>query len=120
MTLALIDAAGKHRNRAGAVEPDLRAFEAGRRRAFDGVGKAEPAELAVLTRAGAARLEAFAVSGGEREVHVLFKFAAVVSEGHAGLERHRAGRNRIAPAQLRRIDAKLGGGEIDHALDDVT
>src|SRR5215468_2849948 len=119
VALALIDAAGKHRDRAGAVEPDLGAFEAGGRGTLDGIGKSEAAQLAVLARAGAAGLEAFAVRGPQRQIHVLFEFAAVIGEGNAGFERHGARRNGVAPAQLRGIDAELVGGEIDYALDDV-
>jgi hypothetical protein len=50
---------------------------------------------------------------------LLFKIAAVIGEGEPGLERHRLGRNVVAPAQLGGIDAELVGGEIDEALDHV-
>src|SRR4029077_1722686 len=119
VALALGDAAGKDRHRAGAVEPDLGAFEAGGGRALDGVGETKTAQLAVLARLGAARLKAALVGGGERHVHVLFELAAVVGEGHAGLVRHGARRNGVAPAQFRRIDAGLAGGKIDTAPADI-
>src|SRR5262249_60204485 len=100
VALALIDAAGKHRDRAGAVEPDLGAFEAGGRGTLDGVGESEAAQLAVLARARAASLEAFAVRGLQCQIHVLFEFAAVIGEGNAGFERHGAWRNGVSPAPL--------------------
>ena len=67
----------------------------------------------------AARLEAFLVGGLQREIHVLFEFAAIVSESDAGFERQRARRDGVLAPQLRRIDAELVGGEIDHAFDDI-
>src|SRR5580704_12772987 len=120
MALALIDAARKHRYRAGAVEPDLGTLKASRRRTLDRIGKTQAPQLAGLARAGATRLKTFPIGGLEREIHVLFEFAAVISEGDAGFEWQGARRNGVAPAQLSRIDAELIGSEIDHALDDVT
>ena len=43
----------------------------------------------------------------------------VVGEGEPGLVGHRVRRDRILPAQHRRIDAELVGGDVDHALDDI-
>ena len=68
---------------------------------------------------GAPRREAVRVGELERHVHVLGELAAVVDEGEPGAERHRFGRDRVAPAQLGRIDADVVGREIDHALDHV-
>ena len=82
--------------------------------------KPSPRSLPFLRDCGAPRLEAALVCGLERQIHVLFELAAIVGEGDAGLERQRARRNGVAPAQFRRIDAELVGGKIDHALDDVT
>src|SRR6202140_1023614 len=66
VALALVDAAGEDRHRAGAVEPDLGAFEAGSSRALDGVGETKPAQLAVLARSRAARLKTAFVGGAQR------------------------------------------------------
>src|SRR5579883_2317905 len=101
MPLALVDAAGEDRNRAGAVEADFGAFEAGRCRTLDGVGETEAAQLAVLARGRAPRLKALLVGGLQRQIKILFKLAAIVGEGHAGLERHGARRNGVALAQFR-------------------
>ena len=79
----------------------------------------KPRSSAALARLRLARLEAFEVGELQRQIHVLFELAAVVGEREPGLERHRAGRNVIAPAQFGRIDAQFVGGEIDHALDHV-
>src|SRR5450759_4536866 len=119
MALALTVRAREYCRRAGAIEAHLGAFRAGGGGALDGVGKAEPAQLAGFTRWRLARLEAFEIGKLERQVHVLLELAAVVSEREPGLERHRARRNVVAPAQLSGIDAQFVGGEIDHALDHV-
>ena len=76
-----------------------------------------------ICRAGvprARRLSKPAASASfERHVEVLFELAAIVGEGQARFERHRLGRDRIAPAQFDRVDAHLGGGLVDHPLDDI-
>ena len=81
--------------------------------------KPKPRSLPSLLRLRAARLEALLVGCIEREIHVLFELAAIIGEGDAGLERHGVRRNGVLAAQLRRIDADLVGGKIDHALDDI-
>ena len=55
----------------------------------------------------------------QRHVHALLELARVVGEGERGLERHRLRRDVVLPAQLRRIDLQLLGGDVDHALDHV-
>src|SRR5450759_5173012 len=86
MALALTVRAREYRRRAGAVEAHLGAFRAGGGGALDGVGNAEPAQLAGLARGALSRLEAFEIGELQREVHVLFELAAVVSEREPGLE----------------------------------
>ena len=81
VALALIDAAGEDLHRAAAVEADFGAFEARRRGALDGVGHAEPAQLAALLRFRLALVEAVHVGKLQRQVHALLELAAVVGEG---------------------------------------
>src|SRR5450759_5839448 len=117
MALALTVRAREYCRRAGAVEAHLGAFRAGGGGALDGVGKAEPAQLAGFTRLRLARLEAFEIGKLERQVHVLLELAAVVSEREPGLERHGAGRNVIAPAQVGGIDANASApGSTLHSI----
>src|SRR5262249_59163910 len=67
VALALGDAAGEQRDRAGLVEPNLGALKALRGRALDGVGETDAAQLAALARFGAPALQAR--ESGERERH---------------------------------------------------
>src|SRR5262249_43385705 len=113
VALALGYAAGEQRGRARLVEPDLRAFEALRGRALNGVGEADAAQLAALARFRAPPLEAGEIGERERHVHALLELAAVVSEGEPRLERHGVGGNVVLAPKLGRIDAELVGGEID-------
>ena len=78
-----------------------------------------PRSLPRLLRFRPALLEALDVGQLQRLVHVLGELAGVVGEGEPGLVRHRVRRDGVLPPQLRRIDAQLVGGDIDHALDDV-
>jgi hypothetical protein len=52
---------------------------------------------------GVAALEAFGVGELERHVEASFELAAIMGEGQARFERHRFGRDRIAPAQFDRV-----------------
>ncbi len=119
MALALGDAAGEQGDRAGLVEPYLGALEALRGRALDGVGEADAAQLAALTRFGAPALEAGEIGERKRHVHALLELAAVVGEGEPGLERHGLGRDVVPAPQLGGIDAEFVGGEIDQPLDHI-
>ena len=119
VALALRDAAGKQRDRARAVEAHFGALEAERTGALDRIGNAEAAQLAALVRLRAALGETRDVGALHPLVEDLFEFAAVIREGEPGLERHRLGRNEIAPAQFHRIDAGLVGGEIHQPLDHI-
>src|SRR5262249_19214738 len=93
VALALGDAGGGQRARAGFVEPDLGPLEALCGRALDGVGEADAAQLAALARFGAPALEACEIGERERHVHALLELATVVGEGESGFERHGLGRN---------------------------
>ncbi len=117
MPLAVIGRPRQDRRRAGAVEPDLAAFEPGGGGPFDGVGYADPAQLAARRDLPAACLEPGVIRHAERHVHVLLERAAIVFEGQPGLERHRVRRDRVAAAELHRIDAELVGGNIHQPLD---
>src|SRR5262249_26256311 len=119
VALALGDAAGEQRDRAGLVEPYLGALKALRGSALDGVGETDAAQLAALARFGAPALEAGEIGERERHVHALLELAAVVGEGEPGLERHGLGRNVVLTPQLGGIDAELVGGEIDEPLDHI-
>ena len=119
VALALVVRAGEQRDRAAAIETDFGALGARRRGPLDGVGHADAAQLAALARFRAALLEALDVGQLQRLFHDVGEVAGVVGEGEPGLVRHRVRRDRVLPPQLRRIDAELVGGEIDHALDDV-
>ena len=119
VALALRDASGKQRDRARTVEAHLGALESERAGTLDRIGNAQAAQLAALARLRAALGEPRDVGASHPLVEDLFEFAAVIGEGQPGLERHRLGRNEIAPAQLGRIDAGLVGGEIDQPLDHI-
>src|SRR6516162_9802368 len=71
VALALGDAAGEQRDRAGFVEPDLGALEALRGRALDGVGEADAAQLAAL-RASTRRRSKPAKSASASAMSMLF------------------------------------------------
>ena len=80
VALALAVRAGEQGRGAAAVEAHFGAFGAGGGGALDGVGDAEAAQLAALARLLAPLLEAFDVGELQRQIHVLFEFAAVVGE----------------------------------------
>ena len=103
---ALRDRAGQQRRGAAAVEADLGRLEAARRGALDRVRKAEAAQPPAGAGLGAPRLEPSKISEFKRDIHVLLELAAIVGEDQPGLERHRLGRDRVAPAQFDRIDAE--------------
>ena len=119
VALALGDAPGEQRDRARTVEAHLGALETERAGALDRIGDAEAAQLAALVRLRAALREPGDVGAAHPLVEDLFELAAVIGESEPGLERHRLGRNEIAPAQLGRIDAGFVGGEIDQPLDHI-
>ena len=78
-----------------------------------------PRSLPRAARFGAALLEPGEIGEVERHVEALLELAAIVGEGQARFERHRLGRDHVAPAQFDRVDAELGGGDVDHPLDDI-
>ncbi len=117
--LALGDRARQQGHRAAAVEADFGRFEAAGRGALDRVRDADAAQFAAPARFGAALLEPGEIGEAERHVEALLELAAIVGEGQARFERHRLGRDHVAPAQFDRVDAELGGGEVDHPLDDI-
>ena len=90
-----------------------------RGRALDGVGEANPAQLAALARLGAPALESGEIGERQCHVHALLELAAVVGEGEAGFERHGIRRDVVLAPQFRGIDAELVSGEIDHPLDHI-
>ena len=78
-----------------------------------------PRSLPRCSRSRAPRREAGIIGEVERHVHAALELAAIIGEGEAGLERHRAGGMRLRRRSSTAIDAQLGGGEIDHALDHI-
>ena len=86
---------------------------------LDGVGEADAAQHAALGRLLAPRLEALPVGELHGAVHVLLEAPAVVGEGERRLVGHGLRRDGVAPAQLRRIDLHLVGGDVDQPLDHV-
>ena len=117
--LALGDRAGQQGHGAAAVEANFRRFEPARRGALDRVRDAEAAQSALSARLRSTLLEPREIGEVERHVEALFELAAIISERETGFERHRVGRDHVAPAQFDRVDAEFVGGEIDHPLDDV-
>src|SRR5205807_1506238 len=120
VALALRDASGKQRQRAGAVEAYLGAFKSERSGALDRIGNAKTTKLAALFRFRTPLGKALDVRLMTRLIENAFELPAVVRKGEPRLVRHRVRRDEVAPPQLHRIDAGLGGREIDQPLDDIS
>ena len=119
MALAVVVGADRDGHGAGRIEPDLGMLDQPGIGGLDGARHAEPAQLAAPARLGAAGGKAGIVRLDQAVLQVLAEVAAVIGVDQRRLVGHRSGRDHVAPAQLRAIDAELARGEIDHGLDHV-
>src|SRR6185437_7458528 len=118
MALTLRVRAGEQNYRAGTVEADFCTFGTRRAGTLDSVRKTKSEQFTALASLRLAGLKSLAVGKLEREIHVLFEFAAVIGERQGGLEWHGGGWDVIATPQFRRVHTKLGGRNVNHPFND--